>query len=101
MCVGLQPHVGMVAGTSESRSKNKGSNKGQLVTNGQRTAIGARVHAVQALAEHAVQVARHIGQRAVALQHILDRCQAPLRACRRTCFRAGSEQAQATEEPKD
>ena len=73
-----------------------GANKGQLITHGQRTAIGARVHAVQALAKHAVQVAGHVGQRAVALQHVLHHCQAPLCACPRTRFRAGSEQAQAT-----
>ena len=50
---------------------------------------------MQALAEDAVQVAGHVGQRAMALQHILNRSQAPLRARRRTCFSAGTEQAQA------
>lgn len=80
--------------------KTKGSKEGQLVTHGLCTAIGARVHAVQALAKDAVQVAGHVGQCAVALQHVLDRSQAPLRACRRTCFRAGSQQAKATGERK-
>jgi len=44
-----------------------------------RTAVGAGVQAVQALAEDAVQVPGQVGLRAVALQHILHRGDARLR----------------------
>jgi len=43
-----------------------------------RTAVGAGVHAVQALAEHAMQVPGQVGLRAVALQHVLHRGDARL-----------------------